>query len=229
MRTSPIPSDSFRHKFERPTIHDRPLIFLPPWPCCGGDDFAAAVVLLLRLWLCCVGGLGCGVGLCCCDGPSAAFLLPRPSSPLFAAVLLRCRPCCCRCRRAAGLTSGKGVASVSSAGRRTPPSWPLPGGRVQPSSDIAVLLLRSTAATRRAPLTLPLLDRLRASAITSASPATRHHRLLPGHSPQSPLDPATKPPSPPPPPPLRPSDWSSIKFCQSPARLTPFRSTCEAS
>ena len=128
----------------------------------------------------------------------------------------------------AGLTSEKGGAFVLSAGRRTPPFWPLPGGRVQPSSDIAVLLLRSTAATRRASLTLPLLDRLRASAITSASPATRHHRLLPGHSPQSPLDPATKPPSPPPPPPLRPSDWSSIKFCQSPARLTPFRSSCGA-
>ena len=47
----------------------------------------------------------------------------------------------------AGLTSGKGVAYGSSAGRRTPPSWPLPVGRVQPSSDIAVLLLRSTAAT----------------------------------------------------------------------------------
>ena len=180
-----------------------------------------------------------------------SILLLWPSPPLFAATHLRRRPfCCCGpsvvlalllrwpfcCRggwwRASGLTSGKGVASVSSAGRRTPPSWPLPGGRVQPSSDIAVLLLRSTAATRRAPLTLPLLDRLRASAITSASPATRHHRhhlRLPGHSPQSPLDPATKPPSPPPPPPLRPSDWSSIKFCQSPARLTPFRSTCEAS
>ena len=195
MRTSPIPPDSFRHKFERPTIHDRPLIFF----CRRGP---AAVSAVLCRWL------------CCCASAAVALL----------------RHFCCRggCRRAAGLTSGKGVASVSSAGRRTPPSWPLPGGRVQPSSDIAVLLLRSTAATRRAPLTLPLLDRLRASAITSASPATRHHRLLPGHSPQSPLDPATKPPSPPPPPPLRPSDWSSIKFCQSPARATPLRSTCEA-
>ena len=137
-----------------------------------------------------------------CDPRPLISLRPFSGGGLSAAVALLRHFCCCGgCRRAAGLTSGKGVASVSSAGRRTPPSWPLPGGRVQPSSDIAVLLLRSTAATRRAPLTLPLLDRLRASAITSA----------------------------PPPLPLRhTSDGPSIKFCQSPARLTPVRSTCGA-
>ena len=150
-----------------------------------------------------------------CGAPKRLLALLRPSSPLFAATLQRRWPfccggfaaaaallrhfCCCGgCRRAAGLTSGKGVASVSSAGRRTPPSWPLPGGRVQPSSDIAVLLLRSTAATRRAPLTLPLLDRLRASATTSAS-------------------------APPPSPLWHTSDWSLVEFCHSPARSTPLR------